>query len=64
MEVPSLYIAGNPNSITADDQISWLEDRCKRCNSIFTVRVKKDDIPVALFCCSCNNNYNYPLKKA
>lgn len=60
MAHPDLYVDGNPNSVMDFDQVKWLDFRCPRCNSIFTVTIKKDDIPVESRCMSCLNHYIFP----
>ena len=57
--LPSAYTEGNNNSMSSDDQIRWLHSRCNRCNSIFTITVLKDDIPVQRKCMSCDELYIY-----
>ena len=45
--MPSMFT----DDISRDNaQIRWCQDRCKRCNSIFTVTLLKNDIPIATKC--------------
>jgi hypothetical protein len=47
-KLPSLFIEGEIEVSSA--QIRWCRIRCTTCNSIFTVTICKDDIPLATKC--------------
>jgi hypothetical protein len=56
----SMFSEGLPNSIHGDNaQIKWCRERCEKDNSIFTVQLLADDIPVALKCLFCGHMKHY-----
>ena len=49
----SLYTTDTKDSLDGSSQVRWFINRCSKCNSIFTVTILKDDIPVSTACLSC-----------